>query len=89
MHAKKEVENVVADHLSCHTFNKCMDALPIRNSFPNEKLFSIFTLPCYADIVNFLSQVKNHLAGVLKIRNASWLRYAIFSIMILIYLSTV
>ena len=37
----------------------------------------------------FLSQDKHHLTGVLKIRNAPWLRYAIFSMMILIYLSTV
>ena len=37
----------------------------------------------------FLSQAKHYLTGVLKTRNASLLRYAIFSMMILIYLSTV
>ena len=37
----------------------------------------------------FLSQAKHHLTGVLKTRNASLLRYTIFSMMILIYLSTV
>ena len=42
---KKGVENVVANHLSRLTFNESMDALPIRDSFPNEQLFSISTLP--------------------------------------------
>ena len=51
---KKGVENMVADHLSRLTFNESMDALPIRDSFPDEQLFSISTLPWYADIVNFL-----------------------------------
>ena len=41
---KNGVENVVADHLSRLTFNKSMDALPIRDSFLDEKLFSISTL---------------------------------------------
>ena len=35
---KKGVENVVADHLSRLTFNESMDALPIRDSFPDEQL---------------------------------------------------
>ena len=51
---KKGVENVVADHLSRLTYNESMDALPTRDSFPDEQLFSISTLPWYADIVNFL-----------------------------------
>ena len=51
---KKGVENVVVDHLSCLTFNESMDALPIRDSFPYQQLFSISTLPLYANIVNFL-----------------------------------
>ena len=42
---KKGVENAVANHLSHLTFNESMDALPIRDSFPNEQLFSISTLP--------------------------------------------
>ena len=51
---KKGVENVVANHLSRLTFNESMDALPIRDSFPDEQLFSISTLLWYANIVNFL-----------------------------------
>ena len=49
---KKGVENVVANHLLCLTFNESMDALPIRDSFPYEQFFSISTLPLYANIVN-------------------------------------
>ena len=51
---KNGVENVVANHLSYLTFNESMDAFPIRDSFLDEQLFSISTLPWYADIVNFL-----------------------------------
>ena len=36
-----------------------------------------------------LSLAKHHLTRMPKIRNASWLRYSIFSMMILIYLSIV
>ena len=51
---KNGVENVVADHLLCLTFNESMDALPIRDSLPDEQLFCISTLSWYADIVNFI-----------------------------------
>ena len=55
---KKRVENVVVDHLSRVTFNKSMDAFPMRDLFPDEQLFSISTLPQYANIVNFLIKGK-------------------------------
>ncbi|KAI5351474.1 hypothetical protein L3X38_004365 [Prunus dulcis] len=41
---KKESENVVADHLSrlVHVSNEEEDSLPLRESFPDEQLFSIW-----------------------------------------------
>ena len=68
---KKEVENVVANHLSHLTFNESMDALPlgihslIKNCFPSLLCLGMLILSI------FLSQAKHHLIGVLKIRNAS------------------
>ncbi|KAJ8761292.1 hypothetical protein K2173_001348 [Erythroxylum novogranatense] len=50
---KKGAENVVADHLS--RLVKEEDDIPLRESFPDEQLFSVdVTPPWYADIVNFL-----------------------------------
>ncbi|CAL8993097.1 unnamed protein product, partial [Prunus brigantina] len=59
---KKGSENVVADHLSrlVHVSNEEEDSLPLRESFPDEQLFSICALnslnplPWFADIVNYL-----------------------------------
>jgi hypothetical protein len=51
---KKEVENVVADHLSRLTFEDNLDHLPINDEFPDEHLFVISELPWYAYIVNYL-----------------------------------
>uniref|UniRef100_A0A2N9I0L7 Integrase catalytic domain-containing protein n=1 Tax=Fagus sylvatica TaxID=28930 RepID=A0A2N9I0L7_FAGSY len=51
---KKEVENVVADHLSRLTFEDNSDHLPINDEFPDEHLFVISELPWYAHIVNYL-----------------------------------
>ncbi|KAI5351553.1 hypothetical protein L3X38_004444 [Prunus dulcis] len=59
---KKGSENVVADHLSrlVHVSNEEEDSLPLRESFPDEQLFSIYALnslnplPWFADIVNYL-----------------------------------
>ncbi|XP_020426540.1 uncharacterized protein LOC109950817 [Prunus persica] len=59
---KKGSENVVADHLSrlMHVSNEEEDSLPLRESFPDEQLFSICALnslnplPWFADIVNYL-----------------------------------
>ena len=53
----------------------------MKNCFPSLLCLGMLILSI------FLSRAKHHLTGVLKIRNASWLRYAIFSTMILIYLS--
>nr|XP_028956467.1 uncharacterized protein LOC114824205 [Malus domestica] len=51
---KKMSENVVADHLSrlVHS-NTEEDLIPLRESFPDEQLFSLkITDPWYADIIN-------------------------------------
>ncbi|XP_068317061.1 uncharacterized protein [Pyrus communis] len=52
---KKGSENVVADHLSrlVHS-NTEEDFIPLRESFPDEQLFSLkVTDPWYADIINY------------------------------------
>ncbi|KAI5342851.1 hypothetical protein L3X38_010727 [Prunus dulcis] len=59
---KKGSENVVVDHLSrlVHVSNEEEDSLPLRESFPDKQLFSIYALnslnplPWFADIVNYL-----------------------------------
>ncbi|CAL2230013.1 unnamed protein product [Prunus armeniaca] len=59
---KKGSEKVVADHLSrlVHVSNEEEDSLPLRESFPDEQLFSICALnslnplPWFADIANYL-----------------------------------
>ncbi|XP_076891846.1 uncharacterized protein LOC143543396 [Bidens hawaiensis] len=52
---KKGSENVVADHISRLVERKEEeDALAINESFPDEQLFSVLTLPWYVDILNFL-----------------------------------
>ncbi|XP_052290406.1 uncharacterized protein LOC102613348 [Citrus sinensis] len=51
---KKGAENVVADHLSRLTSEFCNDITPINDSFPDEFLFSVTSMPWYANIVNFL-----------------------------------
>ncbi|CAN6716212.1 unnamed protein product [Malus baccata var. baccata] len=52
---KKGSENVVADHLSrlVHS-NTEEDLIPLRESFPDEQLFSLKIIdPWYADIINY------------------------------------
>lgn len=49
---KKGVENVVADHLSRLVFDDSIETIPIKDTFPDEQLFTITDLPWYADIVN-------------------------------------
>ena len=80
---------MVVDNLLRLTFNESMDALPIRDSFPDEQLFPISTLPWYANIVNFLviGQTPSHWSAQDKKR--FMVEYSIFSMMILIYLSIV
>ncbi|XP_024042762.1 uncharacterized protein LOC112099576 [Citrus clementina] len=51
---KKGAENVVADHLSRLTSEFCNVITPINDSFPDEFLFSVTSMPWYANIVNFL-----------------------------------
>ena len=51
---KKGAENVVADHLSRLTNESSIDTTPINDSFPDDFLFSIDSMPWYANIVNFL-----------------------------------
>ncbi|XP_061993424.1 uncharacterized protein LOC133711297 [Rosa rugosa] len=52
---KKGCENVVADHLSrlVHSSKEEEDALPLKETFPDEQLFEIQKLPWFADIVNY------------------------------------
>ena len=84
---KKGVENVVVDHLSSLTFNKSMDAFPIRDLFPDEQLFSISTLPWYANIVNFLVTGKTPSHWSSQDKKRFVVEEHNFSMMILIYLS--
>ena len=42
---KKGVENVVADHLSRLTNESLIDTTPLNDSFPDEFLFSVNTMP--------------------------------------------
>jgi hypothetical protein len=61
---KKGSENVVADHLSRLTVDFIEDAVPIAETFPNEKLMHISQThaPWFADIVNYLvtGQIHSH-----------------------------
>ncbi|KAK9211927.1 hypothetical protein WN943_001306 [Citrus x changshan-huyou] len=43
---KKGAENVIADHLSRLTSEFCNDITPINDSFPDEFLFSVTSMPC-------------------------------------------
>ena len=53
---KKGVENVVADHLSRLVVNHDVeDPTPIKDMFPEEHLFALYTLPWYADLANYLA----------------------------------
>ncbi|XP_076954627.1 uncharacterized protein LOC143629164 [Bidens hawaiensis] len=56
IHDKKGSENVVADHLARLVGHEeeAKDERAINESFPDEQLFSVSTLPWYADIINFL-----------------------------------
>ena len=52
---KKGAENVVADHLLRLTNESSINTTPINDSFPDDFLFYIDSIPWYANIVNFLA----------------------------------
>ena len=53
------MENVVADHLSRLTSEvREANNLPIRESFPDEQLMAVQSLPWYTDIMNYLATCK-------------------------------
>ena len=54
---KVGVENLVANHLSRITVEK-EDATPLKDTFPDEHLFAVSTLPWYVAIVNYLATCK-------------------------------
>jgi hypothetical protein len=47
-------KNVVADHLSRIVAEQETDSLPIQDTFPDESILNITTLPWYANLVNYL-----------------------------------
>ena len=51
---KKGAENIVGDNLSRHMNESSIDTTPINDSFPDDFLFFIDSMPWYANIVNFL-----------------------------------
>ena len=51
---KKEVENVVVDHLSRLTITHNSHELPINDDFPEESLMLLEKTPWYAHIANYL-----------------------------------
>lgn len=51
---KKEVENVVADHLSWLIFEEKREVMPIKDDFPNEQLLTTLILQWFAHMVNYL-----------------------------------
>ncbi|MCQ7416347.1 DDE-type integrase/transposase/recombinase, partial [Salmonella enterica] len=53
---RKGCENVVADHLSRIKHEKNIATFPIKEVFPDERLYAVKTsFPWYADFVNFLA----------------------------------
>ena len=50
----KGAENVVVDNLSKLTNESSIDTTPINDSFPDDFLFSVDSMPLYANIDNFL-----------------------------------
>lgn len=70
---KKSVENVVADHLSCHNFDKILKLLPFNKSSPNEQLMSAKALSWYAKIINNLVIDTFQIVGLSRTRtNFLW-----------------
>jgi len=52
---KKGTKNVVEDHLSRLTIDSTSDITQINDYFLDQSLLSIFTMPWFANIVNFLA----------------------------------
>ena len=51
---KKGVENVVVDHISRLSYNESDDGLAIKETFPDEQLFTVQQVPWFADYANYL-----------------------------------
>ncbi|XP_022892007.1 uncharacterized protein LOC111406875 [Olea europaea var. sylvestris] len=51
----RNLTSLSADHLSRLTFEDNSNTLPIRDEFPDENLFTISSLPWFANIVNYLA----------------------------------
>jgi hypothetical protein len=51
---KKDIENVIADHVSRLTIDSTSNIIQINDYFPDEYLLSVATMPWFANIVNFL-----------------------------------
>ena len=68
---KKEVENVVADHLSRLTIAHDSHNPPINNEFPEESLLLVENAPRYAYIANYLATGRSQLNGKHRTRNTS------------------
>ena len=71
---KKGTENVDANLLSRVTTDSTSNITPINDYFPDESLFSISTMPWYANIVNFLVSGQCRLIGVPKTKESSWMK---------------
>lgn len=77
---------MVADYLSFLVFdNNNNNKLPIKDSFFNEQLISIKTIPWCANIIKFLvvGEMPDHWSA--KISKDFYRRYAVFSTMISTY----
>lgn len=59
---KNGSENVVADHLSRLIVESSEDSIPITETFPDEQLMHVSSIPWFADIVNYLvtSEMPSH-----------------------------
>jgi hypothetical protein len=68
---KKGTENVVADHLLRLTTDSRSDITPIDDYFPDQSLFSVSTMPWFANILIFLFQDNCQLIGVPKTKESS------------------
>ena len=90
------VENLVADHLSRNVVEQ-EEATPLKDTFPDEHLFVVSTLPWYADIVNYLAIGKLHIHWssqdvkmfLVEVKSFSMMIHSITSIAVTILLGNV